>query len=139
MDKDPVCGMDVDPSTAKDTADYQRKTYYFCAPSCRQAFEADPARYLDSDLKGGNSRSNSTEGQSWSPTSRFSNTRSCRLPKRLASVGRRRLSSLSIGTGSPISPDGVLSFYRSSYQRWSASNSRSRLMNSEWPGRSRSS
>jgi P-type Cu+ transporter len=49
MDKDPVCGMDVDPSTAKDTADYQRKTYYFCAPSCRQAFEADPARYLDSD------------------------------------------------------------------------------------------
>jgi len=47
MEKDPVCGMDVDPATAPETIQYQGKTYYFCAPGCRRAFEADPTEYLD--------------------------------------------------------------------------------------------
>ncbi len=47
MAKDPVCGMDVDPATAKHTATYQGKTYYFCAPGCMHAFKADPRQYLD--------------------------------------------------------------------------------------------
>ncbi|HEV8635084.1 MAG TPA: YHS domain-containing protein [Chloroflexota bacterium] len=45
--KDPVCGMDVDPATAKQKSDYQGQTYYFCAPGCKKAFDADPEKYLD--------------------------------------------------------------------------------------------
>ncbi len=44
--KDPVCGMDVDPHTAKHTAQHGGRTYYFCAAGCRTKFVADPARYL---------------------------------------------------------------------------------------------
>ena len=47
MAKDPVCGMEVDPAAARHTATYQGQTYYFCAPGCKRAFEADPAKYLD--------------------------------------------------------------------------------------------
>jgi Cu+-exporting ATPase len=43
---DPVCGMTVDPATASDSFDYQGKTYFFCNPSCRQRFAANPGRYL---------------------------------------------------------------------------------------------
>ena len=46
MVKDPVCGMDVDPHTAKHRADHQGRTYYFCAAGCRSKFLADPERYL---------------------------------------------------------------------------------------------
>ena len=38
MEKDPVCGMQVDPQKAAGTSEYQGKTYYFCAPGCRKAF-----------------------------------------------------------------------------------------------------
>ncbi len=44
--KDPVCGMTVDPHTAKHRAEHAGRTYYFCADRCRTKFEADPARYL---------------------------------------------------------------------------------------------
>src|SRR5262245_35278765 len=44
---DPVCGMTVDPANAPATAVHDGRTYYFCCPSCRQRFEADPQRYLD--------------------------------------------------------------------------------------------
>jgi Cu+-exporting ATPase len=48
---DPICGMRVDPVTAKHTAQFQGKTYYFCAPGCKKAFEADPAKYFDPAYK----------------------------------------------------------------------------------------
>lgn len=44
--KDPVCGMDVNPATAKHQAEYDGTTYYFCATGCRTKFVADPERYL---------------------------------------------------------------------------------------------
>lgn len=44
--KDPVCGMLVSHLTAVADAQYERKTYYFCAPVCRDAFLADPGKYL---------------------------------------------------------------------------------------------
>jgi YHS domain-containing protein len=47
MAKDPMCGMDVDPQTASQRTEYQGQTYYFCAPGCRKAFEAEPQKYLD--------------------------------------------------------------------------------------------
>jgi len=43
---DPVCKMEVDEKTAKFKTDYKGKTYYFCAPGCKKAFETDPEEYL---------------------------------------------------------------------------------------------
>jgi xanthine dehydrogenase accessory factor len=43
---DPVCGMTVDPLTAKEKTDYAGTTYWFCCAGCRTSFEAEPARYL---------------------------------------------------------------------------------------------
>ena len=52
MATDPVCGMKVDPATARHSAQYEGQTYYFCAPGCKRAFEADPAKYLGSGRQG---------------------------------------------------------------------------------------
>ena len=43
--RDPVCGMSVDPATAKEKVEYLGTTHYFCSAGCRSAFEKDPARY----------------------------------------------------------------------------------------------
>ncbi|MGE5535866.1 MAG: heavy metal translocating P-type ATPase [Acidobacteriota bacterium] len=43
---DPVCGMTVDPHTAKHRADYRGHSYYFCSAGCRTKFVAAPAKYL---------------------------------------------------------------------------------------------
>ena len=43
---DPVCGMTVDPATAKHRADHDGTTRFFCCAGCRTKFEADPARFL---------------------------------------------------------------------------------------------
>ena len=51
MARDPVCGMDVDEATAKQTMEYLGQTYYFCAPGCKKAFETDPEKYLDPSYK----------------------------------------------------------------------------------------
>src|SRR5215204_5347527 len=45
--KDPVCGMSVDPHTAKHRAEHVGQPYYFCSAGCREKFLADPARYVD--------------------------------------------------------------------------------------------
>ena len=44
--KDPVCGMEVSRLSAVGEYSYSGKTYYFCAESCREAFEADPEKYI---------------------------------------------------------------------------------------------
>ncbi len=44
---DPVCGMKVDPMTAKGgQTQYGGETYFFCNPKCKTKFEADPEKYL---------------------------------------------------------------------------------------------
>ena len=43
---DPVCGMTVDPHTAKHRAKHAGHPYYFCSIGCKTKFEADPAKYL---------------------------------------------------------------------------------------------
>src|SRR5262245_8341794 len=44
--KDPVCGMEVDPSTTKHKFVYQGKNFYFCSASCLEKFRSDPAKWL---------------------------------------------------------------------------------------------
>jgi Cu+-exporting ATPase len=51
MATDPVCGMQVDPQTAQHKMEYEGQTYYFCAPGCKRAFEAEPQKYLDPNYK----------------------------------------------------------------------------------------
>ena len=44
---DPVCKMVVSKSNPRGgVAEHDGVKYYFCAPGCRAAFEADPAKYL---------------------------------------------------------------------------------------------
>jgi Cu+-exporting ATPase len=45
--EDPVCGMTVDPATARGGS-YKHKgiEYFFCNPKCNERFRAEPARYL---------------------------------------------------------------------------------------------
>ncbi len=46
---DPVCGMTVEPASAAGKSEYSGETYYFCSSSCKQKFNADPAKYLTKD------------------------------------------------------------------------------------------
>ena len=46
MAKDPICGMDVDEKQAAATSQYEGKSYYFCAPGCKRAFDKEPAKYI---------------------------------------------------------------------------------------------
>jgi Cu+-exporting ATPase len=43
---DPVCGMTVDPATAKFSTQHDGRTYYFCCGGCLAKFQADPVKYL---------------------------------------------------------------------------------------------
>jgi Cu+-exporting ATPase len=45
-ERDPVCGMRVDPRATAHHADYAGRTYHFCAARCRGKFVADPGKYL---------------------------------------------------------------------------------------------
>ncbi|MBS7457907.1 heavy metal translocating P-type ATPase [Coralloluteibacterium stylophorae] len=43
---DPVCGMQVDPTTSKHHAQHAGEDYHFCSARCREKFAADPDKYL---------------------------------------------------------------------------------------------
>ena len=43
---DPVCGMQVDPSTAAAHVEHEGSTYYFCCNGCAEKFRANPGKYL---------------------------------------------------------------------------------------------
>ncbi len=49
-EKDPVCGMDVNPATATHRWEHAGKTYYFCCAGCLEKFRAAPDRYLSSPI-----------------------------------------------------------------------------------------
>jgi YHS domain-containing protein len=44
--RDPVCDMEVSRTTAIQEFVYLGKNYYFCAGICREAFEAEPEKYI---------------------------------------------------------------------------------------------
>jgi Cu+-exporting ATPase len=45
MERDVVCGMQVDPATAAGKSEYNGKTFYFCSPICKKKFDANPGQY----------------------------------------------------------------------------------------------
>ena len=55
MDRDPVCGMDVDVNKAPAKSEYEGKMYYFCAPGCKAQFDKSPAKYVTGQSQSSNS------------------------------------------------------------------------------------
>jgi Cu+-exporting ATPase len=52
MATDPVCGMQVDPKTARYTSEYGGRTFYFCAAGCKRTFDAAPEQYAGATPEG---------------------------------------------------------------------------------------
>jgi YHS domain-containing protein len=47
MEKDPICGMQVDPEKAAGKSEYAGKAYYFCSPVCKRKFDQNPEQYVN--------------------------------------------------------------------------------------------
>src|SRR5258706_4784870 len=45
-ERDPVCGMDVDPVRAAAHVEHAGREYYFCSKGCGERFRNDPGKYL---------------------------------------------------------------------------------------------
>lgn len=45
-EKDPVCGMSVDPHTAEHRSEHGGTTWYFCSSRCKSRFDEHPEKYL---------------------------------------------------------------------------------------------
>jgi Cu+-exporting ATPase len=43
---DPVCGMKVDPATARHRSTHRGRDYFFCGARCKERFTDEPARFL---------------------------------------------------------------------------------------------
>jgi Cu+-exporting ATPase len=46
LERDPVCGMNVNPATAKHIYAHGGKNFYFCCAPCVEKFKASPDKYL---------------------------------------------------------------------------------------------
>jgi Cu+-exporting ATPase len=47
VERDPVCGMNVNPATSKHVHEHQGRKFYFCCGHCVETFRSDPTQYLD--------------------------------------------------------------------------------------------
>lgn len=45
MERDVVCGMQVDPARAAATSEFNGKVYVFCSKGCKTKFDARPSGY----------------------------------------------------------------------------------------------
>jgi len=52
MAKDPVCGMEVDEKKAAGSVEHMGKTFHFCSPGCKVAFEKEPHKYAQQSMGG---------------------------------------------------------------------------------------
>ena len=75
MAVDLVCGMAVDPQTAKHKAIHQGRPYFFCCSGCKAKFEADPDRYLKKDQKSEPCTCSASEAKAAADRSRLRNVR----------------------------------------------------------------
>jgi Cu+-exporting ATPase len=46
MEKDPVCGMIVKTDEAAGRSEYQGKSYFFCAVTCKERFDRNPQTFI---------------------------------------------------------------------------------------------
>jgi P-type Cu2+ transporter len=46
MERDPVCGTELQPGQEEASLNYQGRGYHFCSVECRQTFEQDPKQHL---------------------------------------------------------------------------------------------
>ncbi len=46
LERDPVCGMNVNPASAKHVYPHAGKNYYFCCAPCAEKFKAEPDKYV---------------------------------------------------------------------------------------------
>ena len=46
MERDPVCGMSVDPEKARAKVEHGGKSYYFCSAQCGERFALEPGKFL---------------------------------------------------------------------------------------------
>ncbi len=46
MVRDPVCGMEIDPTTAFTVREHMGQTFYFCSENCVKQFDANPHLYM---------------------------------------------------------------------------------------------
>lgn len=44
--RDPVCGMTIDPKTARFKSTYKGQVYYFCSEECKKDFDEDPEGFI---------------------------------------------------------------------------------------------
>ena len=51
IERDPVCGMNVDPAKAAATVEHDGKLYHFCCKGCAEKFTSDPKKYLSPSYK----------------------------------------------------------------------------------------
>lgn len=58
---DPVCGMKVDPTTAKHKHVMDSGPFYFCSASCLQKFQSNPKKYLQKEIASTESATQSLE------------------------------------------------------------------------------
>jgi YHS domain-containing protein len=48
MAKDPVCGMEVKPDNAAAKTEHGGKTYLFCSTACKDKFDENPNKFIES-------------------------------------------------------------------------------------------
>jgi P-type Cu+ transporter len=53
MERDPVCGMNVEPEKARAKVEHGGKSYYFCSAGCGKRFELAPEQFLSAGSPAG--------------------------------------------------------------------------------------
>lgn len=48
-ERDPVCGMKIDPRKAAATREHEGRKYFFCSPGCAKQFDADAHRFAHAE------------------------------------------------------------------------------------------
>jgi P-type Cu+ transporter len=62
-EKDPVCGMMVEPAKAAGKVEHEGKTYYFCSTRCAERFSKEPQKFLTSPGSAGMETGAGSSGQ----------------------------------------------------------------------------
>lgn len=51
METDPVCGMQIEESTAAGRSEYNGQTFYFCSANCKTRFDEEPEKFVNQTEK----------------------------------------------------------------------------------------